>query len=1380
MAITKQYIMRKSIFIVCLLLLSFTAIGKETKWTSHFAYNNVTQIAVAPDRVYAISDGSLFSVEKQSEKIQTYDRQSGLHGTGIACISYDSISEILMIAYSNGQIDVLSAHGVQYVGGLYDKDMVQQKTIYNVTFHNRTAYLATHFGIQTFDLRENKLVDSYWLRPNGQETPISDIRIIGDSIYAFGGNYDKINKVLKNDSLYSAALTDNIVDYRFWKREKNTGRIAQDTEKGKHYSDATSDWYAGGTNGIKRITEAGTLHYKPEGPLVNIPYRICVSQGRVFVLQGGRDAVQFGRDGVVMIYDDGHWTNIPADSIRPYSQQKVFDFMNAAADPRDKNHFFITSYGTGLYEFQGTRCIKHTIAAEDNPITSAAASNPSQYTRLDAAVYDSDNNLWFINGGGVAIINKLICIDTAGVMSGLAVAFNGDNLALNTASTLVLDNRNKNYKWFGTMRANTCVILLDDAGTPLDNTDDRVMRRTNWIDQKGQEFLPVNIFTMQQDSQGRLWIGTEQGPAYIDSGTDFFASDAIVIPDVLDENGENPMLTQEINGICFDNDGKIWIGTKTLGVYVLNSEATEIVAHYTSENSIMPSDLILSLACTEQGIIFIGTGNGLVSCEPGSSPEGETNVNDAHQDNLDPGTMQRWRLHAAYNNPQVIVPTPKRIYAKAEGSLFYLDRSSDQLEYLNKSTGLNGNTVTHIAYDPTSRCLIIVYEDGRIDLLDDEDNITQMPDLFMKAYAISTSVNSVAVGKHNSYLAMPFGIVAVNTKKAIVSDTYYIGEDAGSVNVLQVLEDKDSLYAFTQDRIYSAALKDNLVDFHFWHKRNLPAGKLKNAILHNDEIYILQDSVLYRRKAESWQQVLPQKVAWIHASGGKFLLAFSFFDVAHLDDEDNIKPVSTRYVVNDAVFSQGECWLAEQNVGLIRLGVGGDDYFHAAGPNDNIGYTMCSAHGQIYTANGGRWAVQNMNIGKINIFNGTTWKRTYYSTIRSKTGQDVRDIVSIAVDPSDAGHFFAATYGTGVYEFRNYEDTIIHYSIHNSTLKAVNNTIDPAYYTRTDGAMMDSERNLWVLNATSIGMPLHVRTGKGKWYGIPLMNKGENLRLYTPAGIWIDRRNSQRKWLMDQRDLPGVILFDDGGTPTYTGDDKCIKRSSFIDQNGRLLSPASFHSFAQDHKNRIWIGTPDGIILIPANIDFFTSDKCQRIIIPRNDGTGLGDYLLGDEQINCMAVDGGNRMWIGTQNSGLYLIEDDTITVAHFTQYNSLLPSNNILSITIHSQTGEVFVGTDKGIASYRSDASEPAEDFSKAYAFPNPVRPDYGGMISIAGLMDETTVNIVDAGGNLVCKTRSNGGIAVWDGNLSDGHRAKSGVYTALCNEPNGKHTVVKILVVR
>ena len=95
------------------------------------------------------------------------------------------------------------------------------------------------------------------------------------------------------------------------------------------------------------------------------------------------------------------------------------------------------------------------------------------------------------------------------------------------------------------------------------------------------------------------------------------------------------------------------------------------------------------------------------------------------------------------------------------------------------------------------------------------------------------------------------------------------------------------------------------------------------------------------------------------------------------------------------------------------------------------------------------------------------------------------------------------------------------------------------------------------------------------------------------------------------------------------------------------------------------------------------------------------------------------------------------------------------------------------------SDASEPHEDMDGNYAFPNPVRPDYDGYISIVGLMDNTEVNIIDSGGNLVCKTRSQGGTAVWDGKLPDGRRATAGVYTTLCNAIGG-HVAVKILVIR
>ena len=126
-----------------------------------------------------------------------------------------------------------------------------------------------------------------------------------------------------------------------------------------------------------------------------------------------------------------------------------------------------------------------------------------------------------------------------------------------------------------------------------------------------------------------------------------------------------------------------------------------------------------------------------------------------------------------------------------------------------------------------------------------------------------------------------------------------------------------------------------------------------------------------------------------------------------------------------------------------------------------------------------------------------------------------------------------------------------------------------------------------------------------------------------------------------------------------------------------------------------------------------------------------------------------------------------------------MLPSNSVQSVAIMPKTGEIFAGTDRGIASYMSDASEAQEDMSGAYAFPNPVRPDYGGYISITGLMENSEVNIVDAGGNLVCKTRSNGGTAIWDGRDAYGRRATAGVYTALCNAEGG-HAAVKILIVR
>ena len=268
---------------------------------------------------------------------------------------------------------------------------------------------------------------------------------------------------------------------------------------------------------------------------------------------------------------------------------------------------------------------------------------------------------------------------------------------------------------------------------------------------------------------------------------------------------------------------------------------------------------------------------------------------------------------------------------------------------------------------------------------------------------------------------------------------------------------------------------------------------------------------------------------------------------------------------------------------------------------------------------------------------------------------------------------------------------------------------------------------------------------------------------------------------------PGGLCCITLGKDIDRSDDDLVKaRTSFINQDGNSLTDGEPRVFAlaEDKEGGIWVGTISGPMLI-SNPDRWYNDDFHftQVKIPRNDGTNLADFLLNGERINAIAVDGGNRKWFGTQNNGLYLIGADNITqLAHFTTENSPLPSNTIQSLCIIPSTGEVFIGTDVGIASYQSDATEAEANFSSdVHAYPNPVRSDYTGPIVIKGLVYDSDVKIVDAGGRLVHEGRSMGGMYTWDGCNQNGNRVASGVYMVLAADSEGKEGVVtKIVVIK
>ena len=227
------------------------------------------------------------------------------------------------------------------------------------------------------------------------------------------------------------------------------------------------------------------------------------------------------------------------------------------------------------------------------------------------------------------------------------------------------------------------------------------------------------------------------------------------------------------------------------------------------------------------------------------------------------------------------------------------------------------------------------------------------------------------------------------------------------------------------------------------------------------------------------------------------------------------------------------------------------------------------------------------------------------------------------------------------------------------------------------------------------------------------------------------------------------------------------------------------YSLVEDRDGQMWIGTDAGLFVLANPKKFFDgSVTFDQIKVPRNDGSGLADYLLSNVIIQTICVDGANRKWVGTKDNGLYLISADGLeTIHHFTTENSPLPSNSIVSIAIEETSGKVFIGTSEGLVSYMSDATEPATtlDENSLHAYPNPVREDYTGEISVTGFTQDCNVKIIDSAGTLIHETTSTGGQITWNGCNVRGERVSAGVYYVLAYDAAGdKGAATKILVIR
>ena len=277
------------------------------------------------------------------------------------------------------------------------------------------------------------------------------------------------------------------------------------------------------------------------------------------------------------------------------------------------------------------------------------------------------------------------------------------------------------------------------------------------------------------------------------------------------------------------------------------------------------------------------------------------------------------------------------------------------------------------------------------------------------------------------------------------------------------------------------------------------------------------------------------------------------------------------------------------------------------------------------------------------------------------------------------------------------------------------------------------------------------------------------------SDIVIDQSN--QIWMILPRGN-GLLVFNDNGNIDNTSYE--IMPISNATGHGALASNY-IYSIAVDQGGEIWVGTDAGVSVFynPGNVFTGSNYDSQQILV--NEG-GFIQPLLASEIVSAIAVDGANRKWIGTQNSGVYLMSaDGTEQLLNFNTDNSPLFSNTINSIAINQQTGEVFFGTDQGIESYKGTATNGGPTFSDTITvYPNPVPSGYNGTIAVKGLAQNSDIKITDVSGTLVYSTTAEGGQAIWNGKNFAGDRAQTGVYLVFCASSDGsKRLVAKILFI-
>lgn len=743
-----------------------------------------------------------------------------------------------------------------------------------------------------------------------------------------------------------------------------------------------------------------------------------------------------------------------------------------------------------------------------------------------------------------------------------------------------------------------------------------------------------------------------------------------------------------------------------------------------------------------------------------------------------------WKGYFSYNEIKDVSQSTTKIFAASENALFSKDLVNESLKTTNTIDGLSGQTINTIYHSVNSNKTLVGYENGLIIVINEKDGkMLYVVDIINKSIPPNTKkVNQFNEFDGIVYVSCDFGIVQYNLNTLQFGDTYFIGDGGSLIPIAQTAVYNGKIYAATlYNGIRSAEITNpNLNDYNQWTTMTgLGWSGITNF---NNSLYAITNfGDLQKLEGNTFvSKTTLLEVPVDFRSTENYLIATtenhvylynqSFIKVADIT-KNQIPEITSKFSCATTI---GESiYIGSTENGFFTKNTAASAFENIT-PNGTFRNTVFA----IDVINNNLWAVFGGYDVSYNPYTYICCTPTEFSiskltdigwqTIPYAELNGARALSRIIANPNKNNEVYISSYYSGLLKLVNDEYSDLYNATNTGSdgLESIKGVVPDDV--RVNGSAYDSEGNLWVTNSL-VNKALKVFRTNGQWQSYDMSTVYQKLSIFNLGRLTIDKNNT--KWMTTQDD--GIIAFNE----KFINVRKTIREGT---DKGNL--PVNDTRIAAiDHQNKMWIGTRDGLRVLNSVDSFFSNEQMTTVpIIIIEDG--LPQELMYQQFIMDIVVDGNNNKWIGTADSGVFLVSPNgQETYFHFTIDNSPLPSNTINDIDINGNTGEVFFATAKGLVSFKGTATEANENLDNVNVYPNPVKPGYDGTVKIRGLIDNCNVQITDIQGNLVYETTSEGGTIEWDTTAFGKYKVASGVYMVFIASEDGTQTKSKkVMIIR